>query len=434
MIPLALKKWLAFGSGVGIQVDGTRGAESLHLTAVRVRPGGAKVLGGVTIEDFTKHPAGVWGTECLAALKKSGLGHIAATVILPRQDVIVRQIALPGVSDRDLAGAIGFQLDGLHPYSEDDVITSWVKLPQTASVLIAIVRKDAVERYVTLFAEAGIRIASITCSAAAVYSALRLFGHNPGDLLAYTPGVPSGIEVYGESAAKPILSALFDADMDRAGALASAELRFENLPEMRPLSELLGAEAPLPYAAALYSACPHLGAAPNLLPAGQRQTTSPWAWIPSAALAGSALLLAGGLAAFPRFSDHRYLDQLNAEIAKVQPGAQRAANLDREIAAARNRAAMIDDFRRRSKADMDVLAELTKLLPPPAWLNSLDLNRTQLNLAGETDQAAPLLKLLDASPLFQSSEFSMPPVRIAPAQDRPGGEAFRIRTTREARP
>ena len=37
-----LKKWVAFGSGVGIQIAGPRGAESLRIVAVRVRPTGAR--------------------------------------------------------------------------------------------------------------------------------------------------------------------------------------------------------------------------------------------------------------------------------------------------------------------------------------------------------------------------------------------------------
>ncbi len=50
-------------------------------------------------------------------------------------------------------------------------------------------------------------------------------------------------------------------------------------------------------------------------------------------------------------------------------------------------------------------------MPPPIWLNTLEINRTQVTVAGETDQAAPLLKQIDASPFFEQSEFSMQPMR-----------------------
>jgi len=78
------------------------------------------------------------------------------------------------------------------------------------------------------------------------------------------------------------------------------------------------------------------------------------------------------------------------------------------------------------KPDMDGRAEMSPLLAPPAWLTSLELNNQQVSVAGETDQAALLLKAIDASPQFEASEFVSPPVRS------PAGETFRIRTTREA--
>jgi Tfp pilus assembly protein PilN len=410
---------------VGLEIAGPRGSESLRVSAVRVRPSGARVLGGFTIEDFERQPAAAWGAGYASFLSKLGLRHVAANVVLPRHAVIVRQLALPGVSGRDLAGAVRFQLDGLHPYNEEDVLASWTRLEHSSTVLVAIARIDTIQRYATLFAEAGIKIAGFTCSAAATYSALRLFGQTPpAEILAYEAG-ESGVEMYGESPSKPVFSAGFQGDLERAAAVASGELRFESAPPPRPLHEMLGSDPALPYAAALASACPRLCLSLNLLPAEQRQTSSPMVWVPSTALGALVLLAAGATTALPGFENRRYLRELNAEIAKVQPAAARAATVDREIDLTRKRTLLLDSFRARSKADMDVLAEMTRLLAPPAWLTSLELNGQQVSVAGETDQAALLLKAIDASPQFEASEFVSPPVRSA------AGETFRIRTTRE---
>jgi hypothetical protein len=204
MIPAGLRKWAAIGNGVGLEIVGPRGGESLHVSAVRVRPSGARVLGGFTIEDFEHQPAAAWGTDYAAFLGKLGIRHVTANVVLPRHEVIVRQLALPGVSGKDLAGAVRFQLDGLHPYSEEDVLSSWTRLEHSSTVLVAIARAETIQRYATLLAEAGIKIAGFTCSAAVIYSALRLFGNTPpGELLAYEAG-GSGVEIYGESPAKPV--------------------------------------------------------------------------------------------------------------------------------------------------------------------------------------------------------------------------------------
>ena len=118
MIAPGLRKWLAFGSGVGISIEGPRGAEALHITLVRVRPSGTRTVDSLIVEDYHNRPAAEWGAEFNALLSKHGMQHVAATVLLPRHEVILRQISLPGVSDKDLDAAVSFQLDGLHPYNE----------------------------------------------------------------------------------------------------------------------------------------------------------------------------------------------------------------------------------------------------------------------------------------------------------------------------
>ena len=421
-----LKRWLAVGRGVGIAIEGARGAESLRVHAVRVRPTGVRVLGGFTIEKFAQQPAAEWGSAYTAFAAKLGLRQAPAVVMLPRQDVILRQIGLPGVSDKDLDAAVVFQIDGLHPYDEAQVLSSWARLPGSDAVLVAIARREAIERYVTLFAEAGIPLAGFTCSGPAIYSALRLFGAEPPAVVIACEPAETGVEVYGESAARPLFSALFDVDNQRAVSLASAELRFEAPVEPVTLGELLKSEAPLAHAAALASACPHLSLPLNLLPAEQRQQVSKLGWVVAAALGAAVIALAAGLAILPGYQDSRYLRELDAEIAKVQPAATRAGDLDKQIADARARTLLLDDLRRRPRADMDVLAALTGLLEAPAWVTSLQVNAQQVEVSGETADAAPLLKLIDESPLFEASEFASAPARVEK------GQAFHIRTRRSA--
>jgi Tfp pilus assembly protein PilN len=427
MIPASIRKYLAFGSGVGIEITGARGAETLRITAVRVRPNGARVLGSFSIENAAQQPAAEWGLAYSGFLKKNGLNHVVATVLLPREDVILRQISVPGVSDKDLPSAVGFQLDGLHPYAEDDVVTSWARLPGTTTVLVAIARKASLERYSAWFAEAGVKVASFTCAPAAIYSARRLFATAPVPPVLAMDEVNGRVELYGESPSHPLFSASFDAAPERAVALACAELRLDPATtETRSFHALLGAEPPLSYAAALAGACPHLFLGINLLPADLRSANSRALWIPTGVAAGLALMAAAALAAYPAFEDRRYLHSLNAEIAKVKPQAAAAAKLDKDIETARQRTILLDQLRKRSKMDIDVLGEMTKVLPPPIWLNTLEITRAQVTVAGETEQAAPLLKQIDASPFFEASEFSMQPMRT------PSGEAFRIRSNREA--
>src|SRR4051812_978497 len=171
-----LRKLMAFGSGVGIEIGG----DSLEVIAARVRPSKIEVLGRLVIENYAARPAAEWGAEYSRFLKSVGMGHLSATVLLPRREVIVRQVALPGVSGKDLENAIRFQMDTLHPYGEEDVVWGSSRLA-FGSVLVGIVRRQVVDRYRLLFNEAGILVSSFTFSAAAVHAAIRLNGAGYGE-------------------------------------------------------------------------------------------------------------------------------------------------------------------------------------------------------------------------------------------------------------
>jgi Tfp pilus assembly protein PilN len=396
------------------------------------------VLGRLVIRDYASRPAAEWGSEYAQFLKSVGAGHLSATVLLPRLDVIGRQVALPGVaSPRDMEGAIRFQLDTLDPYGEDETVWGWSPLGRGAA-LVGLARASAVERYARLFAEAGIAVASFTFTAAALHAAIALGGARPeGGFVALGRSAWGAWEAYGESPARPVFSADFDLPPERAAALARAELRLP--PEVPPLriEDALSVpqpEAPeddrsrnaLAFATALAGACPRLAPAANLLPPERRRYSSRAAFAPTAALAALLLLMWGGTAAWSRIAEHRYLERLRAEIAQLQPRQQSGQTLDRDAARARARAQWLDAYRDQTRRDLDCLKSLTALVEPPAWTSALDITRDAVRLQGEARQAAALWKIVDGSGLFKSSalDYSQP---IAG-----GGESFAIRATREA--
>jgi hypothetical protein len=429
------RKWLAFGTGVGIEV----GPRDLRVVAVRVRPGGIDLIGDLVIESFAQRPADQWGAEYTRFLKTIGAAHLAAWVLLPRTEVIVRQLALPGVSARDLPAAIGYQIESLHPYSEDEAAFTWAPTGSGGDMLIGIARREVVDHYVALFAEAGIRVGAITFSAAAIYSSLRVLGAPPATGFLALYHHEDQLEAYGESPARPVFSALFDVPVlaleERARAQALAELRLPAetepvgiafaLPQPRRLPEGYTLnEAALPYAAAVAAACPRLSLDANLLPEPQRAVNSRAMYIPTIILGVLVLLSAAGLWGYARYQDTEYRKSLAAEIAKLEPQAQRAVTMDKAIETARRRTLLLDDFRKRTRADLNALNDLTKILQPPTWATSMELTRDSLRIGGETDQAAALLKTVDNSIFFKGSEFTMPIARVAT------GETYSIRARR----
>ena len=165
-----------------------------------------------------------------------------------------------------------------------------------------------------------------------------------------------------------------------------------------------------------------------MLPPEHRRSSSRAALIPTLVLAGMVLLAGAAILFWQNYAQRRYLRELNAEIAKLEPVAARAAALDRQIAKARAQAELLDRVRAYTRDDLDALNELTRLIAPPAWTNAIDLNRDSVRISGSAPDAAPLVKILDSSPLFQNSA----PDAIIRAGG--AGENFTIHTARKVRP
>jgi Tfp pilus assembly protein PilN len=430
------RKWLAFGTGLGIEVR----EQELQITIVRVRPTQTAVLGSATVTDYRIRPAAEWGAELSAFLRKVGAAHIAATVLLPRHDVIVRMVNLPGVGPGDIEAAIRLQIDSLHPFAEDDVFFSWARIANSPMVLVGIARREPVDQLASMFAEAGIKVTAFTFSAAALYSAIRLKPSTPPEGFVVLRESDRDVEVYGESPARPIFTATFPPVGNRALELATSELRLE--PGTLPLTfaDVLPSPSAFPashdpatpefnavaltYATALSGACPWLSIDGNLLPMDRRRASSRVRLIPTIALSSMLLILVGVLAAQSQWADNRYLGVLQHEIRRFEPKARQSSSIEKSIAIARARTQLLDDYHRRAKHDLDALSEVTKLIPPPGWVSSLDMDRTSIQFAGEMGQAEGLLKTLDNSPLFERSEFAMPITRTQ------NGDAFRVKTMR----
>ena len=428
-----LRRLMRFGSGVGVEI----GAQDLEIVAARVRPSRIRVLGRLVIPDFASRPAAEWGAEYARFLKSLGAAHLTATVLLPRREVIVRMVSLPGVSARDMQGALRLELDSLHPYGEDDVAWGWSYLAPGAA-LVGITRLSVVERYVQAFTGANIPVSSFTFSAAVLHAAVRLNGDGrPAGFVALGHTASGAVEIYGESASRPVFSAEFDLPPERAAALALSELRLppdtvpfrleDTLPQpdRNPVENDLSRNA-LPYATALAGACPRLAPSANVLPPENRKFSSRAMFIPTIALAALLLICLAGAWVWSGAAERAYLARLRAETARLAPLQKRAEKLDRDTADARARAQWLDRYRAQTRRDLDVLSDLTKLIEAPAWTTAIDITRDSVRLQGEAPQATSLFKIVNSSTLLKDT-------RLEHEQANPaGGESFAISAGREA--
>ena len=223
-----LQRLHRIGSGCGLEIRGG----ALVASAAKSRPGGVTWLGSTRIEGFRERPAAEWGREIADFLSSSGIAHVAANLVLPREDVIVRVLQLPPMSAKELAAAVRYQLDGLHPYADDEVYFTFARLQSSdgaaAPVATAIAEKRVVDEYADLLEEAGLAVASFSVPSSALYAALRVRSHEVPRPLLVAVRDGEGLEVYGESEGRPLLSADFNlrgVSPDRALQLSLADLR-----------------------------------------------------------------------------------------------------------------------------------------------------------------------------------------------------------------
>jgi Tfp pilus assembly protein PilN len=415
------------GTGAGLEIRG----DDLEVALVRSRWKGVSVVGATTLRDFRHRPPAEWGAEYQAFVKAHGHAELPATLALPRGEVMVRLVSLPPLSAAEQRSAVRLQVDTLHPYGEDAVYWSYSALAGSSSVVVVLAERAVVDRYAALFAEAGIGLRGVTVAAAAYYGAIRRLDLAPGSFL-MVDQQGAACELYGESAARPVWSATFDCaamPLEKAVAAAASELRIDENRAARTPDEVLGADLGAPataFAIGLAAACPRLGWRLNLLPKERRVSSARWPVAATAAAAALTGLVALLLWLRGPVQDRRYTQELQREIRRLEAVEREVRALEQRTETARARRRQLEGFRRRPEADLHLVTEISRRLPPTAWLANLQTTEEVVEMGGTAESAAPLLSLLDDSGVVTGAAFAQS------IQRQENRETFRIRAARRA--
>lgn len=140
------------------------------------------------------------------------------------------------------------------------------------------------------------------------------------------------------------------------------------------------------------------------------------------ALAATAFGLFVAAMVLPLQQQRRLIEAVEAEVraAKVKADAGRKLQADMEQTIAQSN--FIIDRKRARPAFVDVLDELTALLPDNTWLIRIRYYNGELQAFGNSPSASALVGVLEASPMFAEAQFRAPVTR----DPRLGVERFHI--------
>ena len=159
----------------------------------------------------------------------------------------------------------------------------------------------------------------------------------------------------------------------------------------------------------------------NLLPAEKRSYQSPLAYLPAYALSAVVVLLAVALGARGTVQDWLYSRYLEREIQALGPQLEQSEPTRARSQSVAERLERLAGMKSAAGLPLEILSELTRLLPEDLWLQQMQVEGNTLALAGYARSASGLLQTLVASPYFESPQFTAP---ITSTPD--GQEVFRI--------
>ncbi len=123
------------------------------------------------------------------------------------------------------------------------------------------------------------------------------------------------------------------------------------------------------------------------------------------------LVSAATLAALPLWQQRSLVLALIPQVNMAQQRAQKVARLRRELATAVELAHFLPDKRREEPKLINVIEELTQVIPDNTWVEQFAVRGNRIELHGRSKEASALLPLIEKSPLFEGATFQSPITR-----------------------
>ena len=113
----------------------------------------------------------------------------------------------------------------------------------------------------------------------------------------------------------------------------------------------------------------------------------------------------------PIVIEQKNIDQIDKRISSLKPEIKKIEVLKKEIETISSDIKAINDFKKHSILTIDILKEITKILPAKTWITRINVTENTVELEGYAASATEIIPKLENSKYFQKAEFASPTFR-----------------------
>ena len=425
---------MIFGrSSVGIEICDS----DLKLAVTRSNFGKVRLISVYRISGFMNLDVEERKKAIRSLVKRERIPTGRVYLTLPREQGIVRQVDLPAQMTQKLADVVKLQVETLSPWPLEEIYWDFAQDHQRnrkfTTVTIALLPRNLLDPWIAFFKTAGVPLSGAALSSIAyAHGAITFWKESTPSLIlhreeSYCEGVlvngnriaaltnPTGPNSSADAASdmsmfvKRLLSVakLSSADGARlvmCGVSEGAETQ-EN-PRL-PI-ENAGPQSANdfgPIATALL-ALKDSAFKSNLVPPEQRYRESQLRLIPTYALVALVMLMGLAWLARDSYQNIGYSSRLESEIQKIAPQVKQVADQEAELNDLSTRLRAFTTTLQTRDRNLEVLKELSRILPPTAFLSNYSYQDGSITVAGFAPSASEIQSLLESSSMFKNAEFT----------------------------
>lgn len=148
----------------------------------------------------------------------------------------------------------------------------------------------------------------------------------------------------------------------------------------------------------------------NLL-AGKNEKQKKTPFIATAILLAVILLIGAFYILSPIMIEQKNIEQIDDRINSLKPEMKKIEALKKEMETISSDIKTINNFKKQNIMTMDVLKEITKILPAKTWLTRVRIAEDSVEIEGYATSATEIIPKLENSKYFQKAEFASPTFR-----------------------